>query len=71
MLLQTIALALIALLLATAGMAIGVIFSGRRLTGSCGGLSAIQDIDRCGVCGRDLQHPSQPDCTDKDPKKHS
>ena len=69
MLLQTFALALIVFLLAIAGMAVGVIFSGRRLTGSCGGLSAIRGIDQCGVCGRDLKDNSQPDCTEQDLKK--
>jgi len=71
MLLQTIALAFIVLLLATVGMAVGVIFSDRRLTGSCGGLSAVPGIDRCGVCGRDLKDLSQPDCTEQAPKTHS
>ena len=71
MMLQTIALALVVLLLATAGMAVGVIFSDRRLKGSCGGLSAISGIDRCGVCGRNLEDASQPDCSEQDPKLHT
>ncbi len=62
MLLQTTALAFIVLLLVVAGMAVGVIISGRRITGSCGGLSAISGVGRCGVCGRDLRDSSQTDC---------
>ena len=36
MLLQTIALTFIILMLAVAGMAVGVIVSNRKITGSCG-----------------------------------
>ena len=62
MLLQTIALAFAVLLLMVIAMAVGVIFAGRRITGSCGGLSAIAGMDRCDVCGRDMRDPSQGDC---------
>ena len=62
MLVETIAIAFVVLLLVVAGMAIGVIVSGRRITGSCGGLSAIPGADRCGVCGRDMSDPSQTSC---------
>ena len=62
MLLQTIAIAFIVLLLVVAGMAVGVIFAGKRITGSCGGLSAIEGSGTCGVCGRDFDDPSQMDC---------
>jgi hypothetical protein len=62
MLLGTFLPALIVFLLVVAGMAVGVIFSNRRITGSCGGLSAIPGADRCGVCGRDLQDKSITDC---------
>lgn len=62
MLVQTIALSFVFLMLVVAGMAIGVIFSGRRITGSCGGLSAIPGVDQCDVCGRNLNDASKPDC---------
>ncbi|MDX1400608.1 MAG: (Na+)-NQR maturation NqrM [Kiloniellales bacterium] len=62
MLIETIAITFLVLLLAVGGMAVGVIVSGRRITGSCGGLSAVQGVDRCGVCGRDLQDPDERDC---------
>jgi hypothetical protein len=67
MLVQTIALAFFVLLLVVAAMAVGVVLSGRRLTGSCGGLSAIPGVDRCGVCGRDLRDASQTDCGKQGP----
>ena len=54
MFLQTIILAFAVLLLVVAGMAVGVMISGRRITGSCGGLSALPGVEQCGVCGRDL-----------------
>lgn len=62
MLVETIAIAFVVLLLVVAGMAIGVMLSGRRITGSCGGLSAIPGLDRCDVCGRDLNDPAETDC---------
>lgn len=40
--------------LVIAGMAIGVIFSNRRIQGSCGGLSTMRDTDGkspCMACG--------------------
>lgn len=67
MLLQTIALAFAVLLLVVIAMAVGVIFAGRRITGSCGGLSAIPGMDRCGVCGRDMRDASQGDCGKRGP----
>ena len=61
MILQT-ALAFIVLLLVVAGMAIGVMLTGRRISGSCGGLSALPGAENCGVCGRSLRESPQEDC---------
>ncbi|MGI9507953.1 MAG: (Na+)-NQR maturation NqrM [Geminicoccaceae bacterium] len=52
MLMETFVPALIIFGLAVTGMAVGVIFSNRRITGSCGGLNAVPGADRCGMCGR-------------------
>ncbi|MCG8597140.1 MAG: (Na+)-NQR maturation NqrM [Kiloniellales bacterium] len=68
MLLQTIAFAFVVLLLVVAGMAVGVILAGRRITGSCGGLSAISGAERCGICGRDPREGGQSDCVGPEPK---
>ena len=59
---EIFAISFIVMLLAVAGMAIGVIVSNRRITGSCGGLSALPGVDRCGVCGRDLNEATASDC---------
>lgn len=40
------------------GMAVGVIFSGRRIKGSCGGLNAIGDADHCLVCNKEIDPDS-------------
>ncbi|MDQ2093355.1 (Na+)-NQR maturation NqrM [Rhodalgimonas zhirmunskyi] len=40
------------------GMAVGVIFSGRRIKGSCGGLNAIADADHCLVCNKEIDPDS-------------
>ena len=61
MLLQTV-LAFVVLLLVVAGMAIGVMLTGRRISGSCGGLSAMPGAESCGVCGRSLRDDPQEDC---------
>ena len=67
MLLQTVAISFVVLLSVVAAMAVGVIFTGRRITGTCGGQSALPGIDECGVCGRDLRDPSQTDCAKQKP----
>jgi len=62
MLIETFLPALVVFLLAVTGMAVGVIVSNRRITGSCGGLSAISGADRCGVCGRNMADVSETNC---------
>ncbi|MEM9968541.1 MAG: (Na+)-NQR maturation NqrM [Pseudomonadota bacterium] len=47
------------LLIVTLGMAIGVIFMGRTIKGSCGGLNAVGDADQCLVCHKDID-PNSP-----------
>lgn len=56
---QTFILAFTLLIIAVAGMAIGVIFSGRTIKGSCGGLNAIADADHCLVCNKEID-PNSP-----------
>ncbi|MEM7520564.1 MAG: (Na+)-NQR maturation NqrM [Pseudomonadota bacterium] len=40
------------------GMALGVIFMGKRIKGSCGGLNAIGDADQCLVCHKEIDPDS-------------
>ena len=40
------------------GMALGVIFMGKRIKGSCGGLNAIGDADHCLVCNKEIDPDS-------------
>lgn len=40
------------------GMAAGVMLSGRRITGSCGGLNVIADADKCLVCKQSIDPDS-------------
>lgn len=56
---QTFALAFVFLLLVVTGMALGVIFAGKRIKGSCGGLNAIADADQCLVCNKEID-PNSP-----------
>ncbi|MEM9224463.1 MAG: (Na+)-NQR maturation NqrM [Pseudomonadota bacterium] len=55
----TFILAFLLLTLITAGMSLGVIFMGKRIKGSCGGLNAISGADRCMVCQKEVD-PNSP-----------
>lgn len=55
---ETALLAFVLLSLIMLGMAVGVIFSGRRIKGSCGGLNAIADADHCLVCKKEIDPDS-------------
>ena len=55
---DTVVLSFVLLSLVMLGMAVGVIFSGRRIKGSCGGLNAIGDADQCLVCKKDIDPDS-------------
>ena len=46
------------LLLIMTGMAVGVMFMGKTIKGSCGGLNAIADADKCLVCKKDIDPDS-------------
>lgn len=55
---STFILAFGLLLIVMIGMALGVIFRGRTIKGSCGGLNAISDADQCLVCKKDIDPDS-------------
>ncbi len=55
----TFILAFVVLLTVMLGMALGVIFMGKRIKGSCGGLNAIGDADHCLVCNKEID-PNSP-----------
>ena len=46
------------LMLIVLGMAAGVLLMGRSIKGSCGGLNAIADADKCLVCNKDIDPES-------------
>ena len=48
----------LAFVLMLVGMAFGVMFSGRTIKGSCGGLNAIADADKCLVCKKEIDPDS-------------
>lgn len=39
-------------------MSLGVIFMGKNIKGSCGGLNAISGTNKCSVCNKDIDHNS-------------
>jgi uncharacterized protein len=47
----TFLLSLVFFLLVVAGMAVGVIFSNKPITGSCGGMGALGIDTSCDICG--------------------
>ncbi|UUX49297.1 (Na+)-NQR maturation NqrM [Nisaea acidiphila] len=47
------------LLAVVLAMALGVILMGKTIKGSCGGLNAIADADKCLVCNKDID-PNSP-----------
>lgn len=47
---ETYLVALVAFAAAMLGMAVGVLFSNRRLRGSCGGLSNMKDSEGRSIC---------------------
>ncbi|MEM8774297.1 MAG: (Na+)-NQR maturation NqrM [Pseudomonadota bacterium] len=55
---STFVLAFILLSLIMLGMALGVIFMGKTIKGSCGGLNAISGADKCVVCAKDIDPDS-------------
>lgn len=55
---ETFLLTFVLLLLVTLGMAVGVMFRGRSIKGSCGGLNAISGADKCVVCSKDIDPDS-------------
>lgn len=55
---STFFLAFVLLLVVMLAMAVGVLFSGRTIKGSCGGLNAVAGADRCLVCRREIDPDS-------------
>ncbi|MEM8791337.1 MAG: (Na+)-NQR maturation NqrM [Pseudomonadota bacterium] len=56
---STFFFAFVLLMLIVVGMAIGAILMGKTIKGSCGGLNAIGDADRCLVCSKEID-PNSP-----------
>lgn len=59
---ETMIVAFGVFLMVVVGMAVGVIFQGKRITGSCGGLGAIDGVVECGVCGRSFDDVDVESC---------
>jgi len=61
---KTFLAVLVLMVLALLGMGIGVLLGGKRLKGSCGGLSAVTNEDGekvCGICGQGVGSCEEPD----------
>lgn len=58
-LMDTYILAFIFLISIVAIMSLGVIFMGKNIKGSCGGLNAISGTNKCSVCDKDID-PNNP-----------
>ncbi len=56
---STFILAFILLGLVILGMSLGVMFAGKTIKGSCGGLNAIDGADKCLVCQKEID-PNSP-----------
>ena len=50
-------------------MSLGVIFMGKNIKGSCGGLNAISGTNKCSVCNKDID-PNNPLLSKLDCKKN-
>jgi hypothetical protein len=50
---MTVVLAFLIMLLMVAGMAVGVLFGRKPITGSCGGMKALGMDMECEICGGD------------------
>lgn len=55
---ETFLFTFVLMMLITLGMALGVIFMGKRIKGSCGGLNAISGADQCVVCSKEIDPDS-------------
>jgi len=56
MTLTTLIFAFFIMLAVVAGMAVGVAFGRKPITGSCGGLSALEGDTTCDICGGNPAH---------------
>ncbi len=61
----TFILAFVFIALMVAGMALGLIFKGRPLKGSCGGMSSLGMETACEICGGDTKKCDEENGRDK------
>ncbi len=55
---ETFVFAFVLLLLVILGMSVGVMFRGKTIKGSCGGLNAVEGSDKCLICKKDVDPDS-------------